>query len=536
MAETVRIEEGRLAGVATADGVVRAFKGVPYALPPVGALRWRPPQPVAAWDGVRRADSYGPVAPQPPIGARSLYHPGREPQSEDCLYLNVWTAAEEGDRRPVLVWFHMGAYLFGSGTASPGPRSLYDGEQLARAGAVVVTLNHRLGRLGFLAHPELTAESEHGASGNYGLMDHVAALEWVQRNIAAFGGDPERVTVFGLSAGSYTVSHLMASPLARGLFHRAIGQSGAAFGPAGETCGQNDLIQHLEAGERTGVRLAQALGARSLGDLRAMSPERLMSIPVPSDEPARWTMNLGPERMPRGSFETGYPVVDGHVLPDEVHAVFAAGKQHDVPLITGSVANEAAGVPGLATLEDHLADAREEYGDMADRFLALYPAANDLEAFRESNRSVADRIFVAQNWAWARMQATTGSSPAFYYHFSRVPPIPPGVDLDERDPGAFHSAEVPYVFRHVGRAGHGRDWDWQAADEHLSLVISSYWLAFADTGDPNRPGLPDWPAFDPGAPVAMHFGDEVGAGPVPEPEKLAFWDEYYARARAAVRS
>jgi para-nitrobenzyl esterase len=532
MGEVVRIEEGRLRGVATDDGVVRSFRGIPYAEPPVGSLRWRPPQPPAPWDGVRRADSYGPAAPQPPVPARSLYHPGREPLSEDCLYLNVWTAAAEGDRRPVLVWFHMGAYLFGSGSAGPGARSLYDGEQLARAGAVVVTLNHRLGRLGFLAHPELTAESEHGASGNYGLMDHVAALEWVRRNIAAFGGDPDCVTVFGLSAGSYTISHLMASPLARGLFHRAIGQSGGAFGPAGETCGVNDLIQDLPAGERTGVRLAEALGARTLDELRSLSPERLMAVPLPSDRPARLTMNLGPERFGRGAFETGYPVVDGYVLPAEPHAVFAAGEQHDVPLITGWVANEASGVGGVATLADHVLDAREEYGAMADRFLELYPAATDEDAYRASAASNGDRIFVAQNWAWARVHSRTASAPTFLYHFSRVPPIPPSAGFVERDPGAFHSAEVPYVFRHVGLAGHARDWDWTATDAHLSDAISSLWLAFAETGNPNRAGLPQWPAFDETAPVALHFGDEIAVGPVPVPDRLAFWDEYYARARA----
>jgi para-nitrobenzyl esterase len=266
-----------------------------------------------------------------------------------------------------------------------------------------------------------------------------------------------------------------------------------------------------------------------------MSPERLMAAPLPSDEPARWTMNLGPERFGRGSFESGYPVVDGHVLPTEVQQVFAAGEQHDVPLITGWVANEASGVPGVATLDDHLADAREEYGDMADRFLELYPAGSDEEAFRASAASVGDRIFVAQNWAWARLHGRTGSSPTFLYHWSRVPPVPPSVSLVERDPGAFHSAEVPYIFRHVGVDGHGRDWDWTATDERLAHVVSSYWLRFAETGDPNRADLPQWPAFHEPDPVAMHFGDEPAAGPVPDEEKLAFWDAYYARERAAAR-
>ncbi|MEA2284734.1 MAG: para-nitrobenzyl esterase [Solirubrobacteraceae bacterium] len=531
--DIVRAAEGRLRGAVTADGAVRAFKGIPYARAPTGERRWRPPEPADQWDGVREATAYGPVCPQPVLPEASLYFAGREPQSEDCLFLNVWTAAGRGDRRPVMVWLHMGAFLFGSGSArvsgadAATSMSLYDGEGLARAGAVVVTLNHRLGRLGFLAHPALSAESPHGGSGNYGLLDQIAALEWVRDNIAAFGGDPGRVTLFGLSAGSYSVSHLMTSPLARGLFHRAIGQSGAAFGPTKPSCGVNDAMQDLASAERTGLEVAAALGATSVADLRARSPEEIMSAPLPR-ELGRWAMDLSPVPYRRGDFDSGYPIVDGHVLPDNVFDVFGRGDQMDVPLITGSVANESSGVPGLPSLQDYVDDSRAEYGDMADAFLELYPASDDREAFAASAASNGDRIFVWQNWTWARLHSRTARSPVFAYHWSRVPPIPAGAAVCERDPRAFHSSEVPYVFRHL----HVRDWDWDARDHALSEAISGYWLRFAERGDPNGGERPAWPSFSGPAPAVMHFGDAAAPGPVPRRDRLDFWDAWYERWRA----
>ena len=520
-ATSIRVAEGQLGGSVSADGVVRSFKGIPYARPPVGELRWRAPQPPEPWEGLRDATRFGPTAPQPPVLPNSLYVGGHEHQSEDCLTLNVWTAADSSDARlPVMVWLHFGAYLYG-GSSVP----LYDGEDLAREGVVVVTLNHRLGRLGFLAHPELSAESPHGASGNYGLLDVVEALRWLAGNVAAFGGDPQRVTLFGLSAGSMSVSTLMASPLARGLFQRAIGESGGSFGPTASSSGITDSMQDLHSAEQTGLALARALGARSVADLRRLSPSELMAAALPPQGEDRWILDSSDVPFSRGGLDTGFPIVDGHLLPEPAYAIYASGRQAQIPLITGSVADEASGMMYMADAASFIADARREYGERADAFLSLYPAGDDAETASNSPRANADRVFIWQNWTWAHLHSRAQDT--FYYHFSREPPIPPGADIAEHVRGAFHGAEIPYVFRHLGV----RDWPWADHDRELSRAMSSYWVNFARTGDPNGAGLPSWPRFDPAAPTAMHFGDAIGNGAVPRRDHLAFWDEYYRERR-----
>ena len=524
---TVRVSEGLLEGVASADGRVRAFKGIPYARPPVGAARWRLPQPPRAWDGVRPAAVFGANCPQFPVRANSLYAGGHERQSEDCLSLNIWTASGAADdRRPVMVWFHLGAFQFG-GASVP----LYDGEQLARAGVVVVTVNHRLGRLGFLAHPELSAESPHHASGNYGIHDLIQALRWLAENVAAFGGDPDRVTIFGLSAGSMSVSLLMASPLARGLFHRAIGQSGASLGPVAASCGITDSMQDLDRAEQTGRALAKGLGVRTLEELRRLPAETVMAAAVPTGDD-RWTFDAVDAPFSRGALDSSFPIVDGHLLPESAHAIFRDGRQAPVPLLTGSVAGEGSGMPYMADAERFVADSREEYGEHAPAFLALFPAADDEQARVSSAAANGDRVFVWQNWTWARLHGVRAGPPTYYYHFSHAPPLPPDADIAERSRGAFHGAEIPYVFRHLA----ARDWPWTPYDHELSEAISAYWTRFAADGDPNGPDAEPWPRFEAGAPVAMHFGDEVRCGPVPRTEQLAFWDAYYARRRSASRT
>jgi para-nitrobenzyl esterase len=521
----IGVDGGLIAGGASADGAVRIFKGIPYAKPPVAELRWRPPQPVEPWSGVRPATSFGPRCVQVPRPKTSLGYFPTEPGSEDCLYLNVWARADAiRHPRPVMVWIHGGACNMGSG-ALP----LFDGEALARKGVVLVTINYRLGRLGFLAHPELTAESEHRASGNYGLMDQLAALQWVQRNIATFGGDPDRVTIFGQSTGSFSVSYFTASPLTKGLFHRAIGESGSGFGPVDSTTGTSDAIQALADAEESGVELARRIGATSIAELRGRCPYEIQMARigdgfVPGQGYDRFSPLNG-----RGAFDNAYFVVDGYFIPDTVRSVFARGAQHDVPLMTGSNAHErGTTVRPPGTLQGYIADARDQYGDLAERFLDLYPATTDAESLEIGGYAIGDRIFTWQSWAWVNAHARQKRSPAFYYRFTRVPPTPGGAAFAENPlnvPRSFHGAEIPYVFGSLG----AREWPWEPIDHTLSDMMSSYWVNFARTGDPNGSDLPRWPAFDPSAPAAMFFGNESGLGAVPNKDRLEFWDAFYAR-------
>jgi para-nitrobenzyl esterase len=505
---TVRIESGLLGGASSADGAVRSFKGVPYAKPPVGALRWRPPQPAAPWDGVRSATQSGPRCLQHGRFTTSIQYFGPEAEAEDCLYLNVWTAAGAPDeRRPVTVWIHGGAYYIGSGAVP-----IFDGEHLARRGAVVVTVNYRLGRLGFLAHPELSAESEHHASGNYGWLDLLAALGWVQRNIAAFGGDPGCVTIFGQSVGAHAVCAFMASPPARGLFHRAIGQSGAALSPPGETDGGSVLP--LDAAEANGREFAKALGAKSIAELREKSAAEIQLARPETG----WSIKpvLDPSEPGAMRRENAWPVIDGHLLPEAPDAVFARGAQTDVPLLTGSTTAEGALYRGAASLAAFTESAQATYGASAQQFLALYHAANDAEAALASKTARGDRLFTAQNWKWARVHAAASRHKVFYYSFGRVPPAP-----ELKDIGAFHTADIPYVFQTF--AAYPR-WPWQPWDHELSDAMASYWLNFARSGDPNGEGLPVWPRFDAQDEATMTFADAIGITGVPNKSRLAFWE------------
>ena len=521
----VRVEGGLISGTPSADGALRVFRGIPFAKPPVAELRWKPPQPAEPWTGVRSATSFGPRCVQVPRPKASLGYFPPEPESEDCLYLNIWAPADTERRpHPVMVWIYGGACNMGSG-ALP----IFHGEALARKGVVLVTFNYRLGRLGFLAHPELTAESGHGASGNYGLMDQRAALQWVQRNIDQFGGDPGRVTIFGQSTGSFSVSYFMASPLTKSLFHRAIGQSGGGFGPVDTTTGTSDAIQGLPDAERSGVELSRRIGAASIAELRARCAHEIQMARIgdgyqPGQGYDRFKALNG-----RGAFDNAYFIVDGYFIPDTVRSIFARGAQNDVPLIAGSNAQErGTTVQPASTRQGYIDAARAQYRDLADRFLQVYPSESDAESNEAGGLSIGDRIFTWQSWTWANAQSRTGKSPAYYYRFSRVPPFPPGVAFTENPnnvPRSFHGAEIPYVFGSLS----AREWPWEPLDHALSDTMTSYWVNFAETGDPNGSGLARWPKLDPAAPMAMHFGIESGLGPVPHPERLAFWDSFYER-------
>jgi para-nitrobenzyl esterase len=490
--EPVRIDNGLVAGVAGLNPDVRVFKGIPFAAPPVGELRWRPPQAPANWNGVRAGDAFSANCMQrsaaggafPPYGGdRSATR-----MSEDCLYLNVYTTAKDSDARlPVMVWIHGGALTSGAG-------AIYEGEELARKGVVVVTINYRLGVFGFFAHSELTKESEHHAAGNYGLLDQVAALRWVQKNIAAFGGDPRRVTIFGESAGSWSVNYLTASPLARGLFQRAIGESGGEFAP-GRT---------LADAEQDGVKFAESVGATSLVALRALPADKIEAA-----------------NPPRTSAD-----VDGWFLPEDVYATFAHGKQNDVATIVGSNADEGTiFTPATLTAQSLRDQSRGVFGADADAFFAQYPFTTDEEARAARAASMRDQTFGWEMRTWARAQTATGKSKVYLYFFSHVPPV-----ANRDRVGAQHGAEIPYALNWPN-GKYSASVAWQDLDRKLAEQVSSYWVNFAATGEPNTKGLPPWPAYRVKDDLLLEFGDRVAAAPVPHKAALDFFDKYVERRR-----
>ncbi|MBV8552381.1 MAG: carboxylesterase family protein [Acidobacteriaceae bacterium] len=457
-ADRVTTDTGIVEG--TTQSHVHIYKGIPYAAPPVGSLRWKAPQPAASWTGVRSATEFGPRCMQGRIYEDMIFRD--KGPSEDCLYLNVWTPAKSADAHvPVMVWIYGGGFQAG---ASSEPRQ--DGENLAKKGVVVVSFNYRLGVFGFMAHPELTKESDRNASGNYGLLDQVAALQWVKRNIAAFGGDPHNVTIFGESAGSFSVSALMGSPLAKGLFQRAIGESGSFFAISGRP------ERTLAEGEESGGKLGKTVGADSLAALRAMPADQLLQA-VLKDKSATYRF---------------WPLVDGYFLPEPMEAIFAAGKQSHVPLLAGWNANEG-GVGGghpPATAQSWTSHAQAMFGDKAPEFLKLYPAANDEEARQSADDFGAAMFIGLGTWEWIGAQQATGESPVYRYRFEQAPPTKSGPPR-----GAYHSAEIEYVFGTLA----SKDLPWRPEDWKLSEMMSSYWTNFAKTADPNGPGLPHWPAY-----------------------------------------
>lgn len=517
-AATVRIESGLLAGAWDADHKVCSFKGIPYARAPIGPLRWRPPEPMPGWDGIRPADSFGPRCVQPNRPPHAVGYFGPEPQSEDCLTLNVWTSRPSRDQcKAVMVWFHGGGFLVGSASLP-----IFSGAGLASRDVVLVTVNYRLGRLGFLAHPALSAEQPYRASGNYGHLDQIAALQWVRKNIAAFGGNPDCVTVFGQSAGASSVCILSASPLARGLFHRAIGQSGGAFFA--------QALPTLDHAERSGVKFAAALECRSADDLRAQPAGTIQFHDRGGPAADIYDSNAA------GSIDraTAWPVIDGHLLPACVRAVFEDGNQADVPLLTGSTADEGSTQPSASSLAAYLHDTELEYGSDGDRFLALFPAASDQEAIDSSRRALGSRLFNWENRTWAEAHRRTASCEVYLYHFGQAPPKPRQGERGDlsRDIGAFHTAEIPYVFRTLD----ARPWRWTAKDYELSDIVSRYWTNFARTGNPNGAGLDCWPAFDPARPSTLHLGHCSCVGEAPFKDVLDFWTATDRQRRARSRS
>ena len=519
--DRVKTANGIVEGAPAESSGVRAFKGIPFASPPVGELRWQAPQPVKDWKGVRKADQFGPRCMQKPIfGDMGFRSNG---MSEDCLYLNVWTPAKTGkERLPVLVYFFGGGFVAGDGS-----EARYQGESMATKGIVALTVNYRLGVFGFFAHPDLTKESPHHSSGNYALLDQNAALRWVQQNIAAFGGDPKRVTIAGESAGSVSVSAQMASPLSKELIAGAIGESGSVI--------RTLAAVPLSEGEQNGVKLAASLGATTLGALRALSAEQLLDA----------------TGKPGSPFPS--PVVDGYFFPKDAADIYAAGEQAHVPLLVGTNSAEFPyqGVLGREkpTLENYRKALQRLYGDKADEVFKLYPASSDAEVMDAAQELATDRFISYSTWKWLDLSTQTGGKPTYYYLYSRSRPAMraemgnataglaggvvrgsgPASTSRPANPapkprGAVHSAEIEYA---MGNLDSNKVYDWTPDDYKVSKVMEEYFANFVKTGNPNGLGLPEWPMY--GSGERMTIDVDTRAEPVKVKERYHFFDQLYSK-------
>ncbi len=485
----VMVEQGLVQG--TSEDGLTVYRGVPFAAPPVGDLRWRAPQPAAKWEGVKPTTRFGPTPIQ---GSRN--GPG---MSEDCLYLNVWTPAKStNDHIPVLVWIYGGGFG-GGATSDPN----YSGEKLARKGVVFVSIAYRVGQLGFLAHPELSAETTNHVSGNYGLLDMIAGLQWVRKNIAAFGGDPNQVTIFGESAGGIAVSMLCASPQARGLFHGAISQSGGSFGPPRPTTFPGENLKRLPDAERAGEAYARSAGASSIAELRKIAPDKL---------PAGRGLGMS------------WPIIDGGVIPDDQHKLYEAGRYNDLPILIGYNSDEGASFSPPKTPEDYIAGVKTRYGKFAEGLIKAYPVGTNTVP-KTARDLMRDAAFGWHTWSWARLQAQTGKSKVFYYYFDQHPDFPEG--SPRAGYGSPHAADVSYVFQHLNP----KNPQTTKADLDISDAMSTYWVNFAKHGDPNGDGVPAWPAFSASNPQVMYFNQTPHIGPVPSAESLKVLDEYFTWRR-----
>lgn len=519
----ITVESGSLSGLQLPDNT-RAFLGVPYGAPPIEDLRWRPPNPPLPWTGVRSADKFGPSSIQFPLPVTSLYSGGETDFSEDCLYLNVHTGPEGADDRPVLVWFHYGAFLFGSNS-----NPMYNGTSLVGKGLTVVTVNYRLGRLGFLAHPELSAESGYQGSGNYGIMDQIAALKWVQRNIECFGGDPENVTIGGASAGGASVHILRSSPLAKHLFSKVICESGPGLAPTIDGPGHVASFMTLAAAEKAGAELQAILEVSCIGELRKLPAQKILAARLPRTH-GPWKSEVWPGSTSLSIFDTANPIIDGHVIPESPLEAFLSGRAADVPMIAGNVGNEASGLTHLDSLADYHTFANKTFKGHVDELFRLYPATTNSEARTATLELLGDQVFVWSTWTSARLQVRTLKSPTWYYKFLRAPPIPPEFDVIERkNAGAFHVAGVLYAFGNL----EAWQWNWTDADKALSKSILDAWARFVRTGNPNDSQKHDiaWPSLNAGHDSIKIWGDD-GSSRIEAPgsrlcEITAFWDRYY---------
>jgi para-nitrobenzyl esterase len=484
----VKVEQGLLEG-RVEDGLT-VYRGIPFAAPPVGDLRWRAPQPAAKWNGVRQADKYAPFCVQNVSGPTY----SRSHMSEDCLYLNVWTPAKTAkDKIPVLVWIHGGGFAAGANM-----EPLFDGDVLAKKGVVLVNITYRLGNLGFLAHPELSKETANHVSGNYGLLDQIAALKWIKKNIAAFGGDPSKITIFGESAGGISVSMLAASPLAKGLFEGVISDSGGSFGSVRSSGGPGENMRPLVSAEKDGLTFQFAAGANSLADLRKLPAEKILAAT-------------------RGM---AWPNVDGYVIPSDQVSLYDAKKFNDTNILVGYNSDEGLSFSRFADPKGYIDATRQRYAGFADKLLEAYPAGTT--GHPKSARDLArDTAFGWHTWTWARKQSSLGKGKAFLFYFDQH-----RVDGDR---GSAHGEDLPYVFGHLTAFGNTNPTD---ADRRTSEVMTTYWTNFVKYGDPNGEGVPQWPAFTEANQQSMVLSATPHPEQVPSLEGLKTLDAYFAWRRS----
>jgi len=496
----VKTEGGLVEGILE-EGIV-VYRGIPFVAQPVGDLRWRAPQPVQPWEGVLKTQQFCPACPQPSNIVTAFYT--KYGMSEECLYLNIWKPEGSTEEKlPVMVWIYGGGFNMGSTS-----QDLTTGEQLARKGVLVVSMGYRLGALGFLAHPSLSDESEHQVSGNYGILDQVAALQWIQRNIEAFGGDPGCVTIFGLSAGGQSVSILAASPLAKGLFQRAISMSGGYFRPA-SVKRFPEYTQTLEGAETDGQEQAKEMGANTLEELRAIDSKEFLGNPL--EQLDYW------------------PVIDGYVITDDLYKLYSAGDYNDVPVLVGSTSAEGTMFMLTSKPGEYRDSTRRNYGPFADKILNLYPDGTADITRRSMGDLFRDSYFAWPAYTWATLQTKTGKSPVYLYYFDQPQPASPITMLLKSD-RPYHGSDCAYVFGHLDQDPNMKYTD---EDRRLSELMVNYWINFAKYGDPNGKGLAEWPAYDPEYPTAMVLQGDPKTGPLPNLENLKVIDEFFSWKRAS---
>ena len=484
--DVIQTDAGRISGTTSDDKTVRIYKGIPFAAPPVGKLRWKAPQPVAHWQGVKKCDAFAasPMQNKPvPFAMYTApYLIPSSPISEDCLYLNVWTLGGAKEKKPVVVWIYGGGFVSG-GTACP----IYDGGNMAKKGVVFVSLPYRVGIFGFFSHSQLAKEANGKSTGNYAFLDLLAGLHWVQNNIAAFGGDADNVTIAGQSAGAFAVNALVASPLSKGLFQKAIAQSGGMFSADGRT-------ESLDTAERTGEAFMQKINMHSIDELRKLPADSLQKL---------------------SSSFTASPVIDGYVLPGDVYSIFEKDEQNDIPVLTGWNKDDgfpAAPVDSMA----YVSGAKEKYGTLADAYLQAFPGGTTEGISKSMYALNRDNLFAWQAYTWAGLQTAKGHHPVYVYLFNQTSP-------GEEKYGAFHSSEIPFALHNL------YTWkkDWPEEDQKLAEIMSDYWVNFAKTGNPNSASLPQWNAYSATENKVMLLqASESSMQPIEALNEFRFLDQY----------